>query len=212
MASLPLFPLSTALLPGERLPLQIFETRYLAMVRDLVQPEVEVPRFGVVAIREGNEVGTDRIRSLYDVGCTAVIRRAAVLADNRLLTVVEGADRFHLDALDDTATTPYATGLVRWLPDDDGDATTVAALADRLRAEITEMGGDEDDLPQEARALSWALPDLMDLDLADRQRLLERSSTEERLRHALYLLRRERELASTLHAAGRPRREPFNLN
>lgn len=51
---LPLFPLRTVLFPGGVLPLRVFETRYVDMVRDRMKRDAP---FGVVAIRSGDEVG-----------------------------------------------------------------------------------------------------------------------------------------------------------
>ena len=53
MAEIPLFPLPLVLFPGGRLPLQIFETRYLDMVKRCVR---ENTGFGVVLIEEGDQV------------------------------------------------------------------------------------------------------------------------------------------------------------
>ena len=54
---LPLFPLNSVLFPGLVLPLNVFEERYRAMMRDLLKtPEEEPRRFAVVAIRDGHEV------------------------------------------------------------------------------------------------------------------------------------------------------------
>ncbi|NGO72015.1 LON peptidase substrate-binding domain-containing protein [Streptomyces boncukensis] len=92
--ALPLFPLNTVLFPGLVLPLNIFEPRYRALLRDLLDLPEDVPRrFGVVAIRDGSEVaptatglpesaappgseagagfGPDPITSFYTVGCVA---------------------------------------------------------------------------------------------------------------------------------------------
>ncbi|MFG3255829.1 LON peptidase substrate-binding domain-containing protein [Streptomyces sp. NPDC048172] len=92
--ALPLFPLNTVLFPGLVLPLNIFEPRYRALMRDLLDlPEDAPRRFGVVAIRDGREVaptatglpdsaplpgteaaagfGPDPIKSFYTVGCVA---------------------------------------------------------------------------------------------------------------------------------------------
>ena len=56
-ARLPVFPLGTVLFPGLVLPLHIFEERYRALVRHLVDLPEDAPReFGVVAIRAGWEV------------------------------------------------------------------------------------------------------------------------------------------------------------
>ncbi|WP_415830929.1 LON peptidase substrate-binding domain-containing protein [Janibacter anophelis] len=62
MDVLPMFPLGTVLLPGNPLPLQVFEPRYLAMLRDIAGGD---GRFGVVLIERGFEVGggDQRLRS-----------------------------------------------------------------------------------------------------------------------------------------------------
>ena len=54
MNPVPLFPLNIVLFPDGALPLRIFETRYLDMVRDCMR---EGHGFGVVLIRKGNEAG-----------------------------------------------------------------------------------------------------------------------------------------------------------
>ena len=100
MATLPLFPLGTVLMPGGRLPLQIFEPRYVQLLRDLLDGQDErSPVFGVVAIREGFEVGDDGVRALHPVGCGALLTQAAALEGERFLVVSEGTDRFRLDAI-----------------------------------------------------------------------------------------------------------------
>jgi uncharacterized protein len=88
MASLPLFPLSTVLMPGARLPLQIFEPRYVALLRDLLSGQDErSPLFGVIAIREGYEVGEDGVKAVHPIGCAALLTQVAVIEDERFLIV-----------------------------------------------------------------------------------------------------------------------------
>ena len=67
MSELPLFPLQTVLLPDGRLALRVFEPRYLDMVARCLRG---ANRFGVVAIREGAEVGA---ATTYDYGTSAEI-------------------------------------------------------------------------------------------------------------------------------------------
>ena len=67
MSELPLFPLQTVLLPEGRLGLRVFEPRYLDMVARCLRG---TNRFGVVAIREGAEVG---FATTYDHGTSAEI-------------------------------------------------------------------------------------------------------------------------------------------
>ena len=57
---IPLFPLSTVLVPGLLLPLNVFEPRYRQLVDELMDKEPDEQFFGVVAIREGREVGVGR--------------------------------------------------------------------------------------------------------------------------------------------------------
>jgi Lon protease-like protein len=67
MSELPLFPLQTVLLPDGRLALRVFEARYVDMVARCLRG---ANRFGVVAIREGAEVGA---ATTYDHGTSAEI-------------------------------------------------------------------------------------------------------------------------------------------
>src|SRR5688572_33263385 len=67
MSELPLFPLQTVLLPDGLLALRVFEPRYVDMVARCLRG---ANRFGVVAIREGAEVGA---ATTYDYGTSAEI-------------------------------------------------------------------------------------------------------------------------------------------
>ena len=73
MTAQPMFPLQSALLPGEPLPLRIFEPRYSQLVRDCL--EMTDPEFGVVLITRGLEVGGGDVRG--DVGALARITEYA---------------------------------------------------------------------------------------------------------------------------------------
>ncbi|MFW3115158.1 hypothetical protein MHAE_15495 [Mycobacterium haemophilum DSM 44634] len=77
---LAMFPLESALLPGEDLPLRIFEPRYTALVTDCLRRDD--PQFGVVLISRGREVGGGETRC--DVGVLAKITEC---------TSVEGSHR-----------------------------------------------------------------------------------------------------------------------
>ena len=64
-----MFPLEVAMLPGEELPLRIFEPRYAALVQACLA--ADDPAFGVVLIAAGREVGGGDSRS--DIGALAHI-------------------------------------------------------------------------------------------------------------------------------------------
>lgn len=65
---LPLFPLNTVVFPGGRLPLRIFEQRYLEMIKRAI---AESTPFGICAIREGTETGTPAIP--YAIGTVVTV-------------------------------------------------------------------------------------------------------------------------------------------
>ncbi len=122
---IPLFPLSTPLFPGIVLPLQVFEPRYRALVRDLLDlPQGRERRFGVVAIRQGWEV--ERVapaEALFDVGCTAQLQAVRPQPDGTFGVVTVGGDRFRLlDVLvgerggEDP---PYLRAEVEWLAEEE---------------------------------------------------------------------------------------------
>jgi Lon protease-like protein len=95
MRELPLFPLSSVLLPFGRVPLKIFEPRYLELVRDCVKSNSP---FGVVWIRRGAEV-VQRGRAapeLGDFGTCARIVDWDQLPNGLLGIIIAGGERFEL--------------------------------------------------------------------------------------------------------------------
>src|ERR1700677_3364266 len=98
---LPLFPLGAVLYPGMLLPLHIFEERYRQLVRDLLD-RPEPRQFGVIAIRKGRETGIDGVHSLYEIGCTATLRRVERHEDGRFDVITVGTQRFKLLRLAET--------------------------------------------------------------------------------------------------------------
>ena len=217
MATLPLFPLGTVLMPGARLPLQIFEPRYVQLLKDLLDGQDQRPPvFGVVAIREGFEVGEDGVRALHPVGCGALLTQAAALEGERYLVVSEGTDRFHVDAIDESAGTPYTTG--------PHHLAARGPTATRPRSSSSPPGcvpswprspqppGPSPSSPRTTASLAYAVSETVSLDVEDRQRLLSSTDTESRLRLGLQLVRREREFASAAGRGRQPPIPPFSLN
>lgn len=88
--SIALFPLNVVLFPEGALPLRIFETRYVDMVRRCMR---EDQRFGVALIREGSEVGP---ADTFDVGTMAKIVDFHQLSDGFLGLSCVGEQRFRI--------------------------------------------------------------------------------------------------------------------
>jgi Lon protease-like protein len=214
--ALPLFPLGhTVLFPGVVLPLHVFEERYRELIRTLVElPEGTPRRFGVVAIRQGWEVGDDAAPALHEVGCAAELRRVSRYPDGRYDIVTVGTHRFRLAAVDRSAR-PYLMGVVRWLPsepptDAAGPAAAVAALyGDYVRAAagLQARPAEAAELPADPVELSYAVAAGAVLTLEDRQALLAAESTRERLRAELALLKREITMVQRLRALPVPMSE-----
>lgn len=108
----PMFPLQSAQLPGEALPLRIFEPRYARLVRDCLA--ADEPAFGVVLITRGREVGGGDSRS--DVGALARIDEC----------VETGHGSYEL-----TASVGERIRVTRWLPDDPYPRAVVEAWPDK---------------------------------------------------------------------------------
>ncbi len=209
---MPLFPLGTVLFPGLVLPLHVFEPRYRQLVADLLELPEDERRFGVVAIRQGREVGADGVRALHEVGCTASLRRVEPYEDGRYDLVTVGTDRFRLAGLDDSS--PYLVGDVELLPDELGpapgvpslDAAVRTAFLDYLDALSTASGAELEapDLPDDPLVLGHLVGAMTQLDLDERQGLLALPDGASRLRVELSLLRREATLLRVLSAAPAP--------
>lgn len=214
--TIPLFPLgSTVLFPGVLLPLHIFEQRYRDLVRDLLElPDSAPRRFGVIAIREGWEVGgAAAVRSLHKVGCTAQVRRIKPHPDGRYDVIGVGAHRFELLELDQESHS-YLTATVRWLDTDEDTGPEAGLIArragvvfHRYAAAVAGLQGGEAEtmeLPDDPAVLSYLLASSALLSLADRQLLLAESSTVRRLHLLTAMLRRESLFVGTLAAVPVP--------
>jgi len=105
---LPLFPLSTVLLPGGRLDLRIFERRYLDMVRDCSRGGGV---FGVCLIVRGREAGEAAVPAAF--GTIARIIDFSTLPDGLLGIRVEGRRRFRVRS-EHTAANALRVAQVDW--------------------------------------------------------------------------------------------------
>lgn len=87
--TLMLFPLSTVLFPGGRMPLKIFEQRYLDLAKTCLADNTS---FGVCAIREGSETGEPAVP--YEIGTEARIVEWDMPQPGIFHVVVEGQQRY----------------------------------------------------------------------------------------------------------------------
>ncbi|HET7388004.1 MAG TPA: LON peptidase substrate-binding domain-containing protein [Nocardioidaceae bacterium] len=197
---LPVFPLNAVVFPGVSLPLHVFEGRYRSLVHDLLAvAEVEDRRFGVVAIREGFEVGQHGMASVHRVGCVVTLDDVRPYPDGRFDIEVTGRRRMRIQSLQSTRPYLVAEAVVEPAePVGRAESSGVAEAAERTRSTFEEyrrrlstLRGSEvldAPLPDEPEALSYVLASVCLLTLAERQALLEAEDTLRRLlmlHHAL---------------------------
>ncbi|MFC0597075.1 LON peptidase substrate-binding domain-containing protein [Streptomyces palmae] len=218
---LPLFPLNTVLFPGLVLPLNVFEERYRALMRDLsALPEGAPRRFGVVAIRDGHEVapsgagmpdatappargaaagfGADPIRAFHTVGCVADAATIRPREDGGFEALATGTTRFRLLSVDSSG--PYLTGEVADFPEQEGDGAGALASGvlrafrtyqKRLAGSRERTLAGQQELPEEPTVVSYLVAAATVLDTSVKQRLLQAPDTASRLADELKLLRAE---------------------
>jgi Lon protease-like protein len=88
---LPLFPLSSIVLPDGLLPLRLFEPRYINMIKECFKNETG---FGVCLIKEGNEVGAPSVP--YEQGTLVSIVDFDQGSDGLLHITAKGVQEFDL--------------------------------------------------------------------------------------------------------------------
>lgn len=88
-ASLPVFPLTGALLlPRGKLPLNIFERRYLNMIQDALAAD------RTIGMIQPAEAGSGPVPRLFGMGCAGRITSFAETDDGRFLITLTGLCRF----------------------------------------------------------------------------------------------------------------------
>jgi len=113
---LPIFPLTgTLLLPRGRLPLNIFEPRYLAMVRDALGGERLIGMIQPSKPQDDNR-GPRGIGGpnppLYPIGCAGRVTQFSEADDGRFLVTLTGVSRFRI-----AEELPLMSGYRRIVPD-----------------------------------------------------------------------------------------------
>ena len=187
---LPIFPLNTVLFPGVTLPLHVFEDRYRALVHHLLTiSDRSLRLFGIVAIREGYEVGTHGVQSVHRVGCVAQMTSVEPYADGRFDIEVVGRKRMRLDGLNTSGS--YLVGdveIVDELHDDSplgaAEAARTLATFETYRAQLSDLRGSEvldGTFPRDPEYLSYSLAATCLLTLQERQAMLEASNPLDRL-------------------------------
>lgn len=190
ITSIPLFPLQTVLVPGGFLPLQIFEQRYLDMVRDCVRDETG---FGVCLLLE-NE-GPASPSQHARIGTIAKIRDWHSMENGLLGITTQGQGRFQIMStrmrdnglmIGDIEPVPDPSGLA--MPD---SHLLLASFVDRLMDKLAVNYPDYDGSQlNDACWVGYRLTELLPLKNLERQGLLEIDDPVQRLQSLLEIIPR----------------------
>jgi uncharacterized protein len=187
---LPLFPLQSVLFPGGRLPLRIFEQRYLDLMKDCLRDNKP---FGICAIRQGKEVGEPAMP--FEVGTLARIVHWDMPQPGIFHVLVEGGERFvarkwrpQHNGLIVAEVNPYTSEEPAALPDD-------FRLAVDVLKQLMEDASDRHFGPQrhfdDAVWVGFRLAESLPFKLSIRQNLLEMNDSMTRLRILTEFLKKQ---------------------
>ncbi len=171
---LALFPLELVLVPGEVVPLHIFEERYKLLVNERRDGASE---FGIVLNEDS---------SVHEVGCRAVVAEVLEeLDDGHLNILVEGRERFRLLELiePDDPELFYLSGRVEPMDDLDDEPSDelVHDVLEVFRRMLVLMEVEQPRMPTGEGPLSFRLVAAVDFGTALKQQLLETLSERNRL-------------------------------
>jgi Lon protease-like protein len=167
-----IFPLQTVLFPAARLPLRIFEVRYMDMAKECLK---ERRPFGICLIKEGQEVGAPALPEA--VGCLAQIAECDMQELGILKIVAEGLERFRIVG-SEVSRAGLIVGEVEKLPPEPvaTDAPGLAECAEFLRKVIAGIGEKRFSEPLRFDDASWVgfrLAEILPLRNDVKQKMLE---------------------------------------
>jgi Lon protease-like protein len=116
------------------MPLHVFEPRYLKMVEDALASHQTI---GMVLLKPGYEDDYRGRPPIYPLGCAGTIVEEERLDDGRYNIVLLGQSRFRV--LDERGGEPYRLAAVEDLPESKGDASSLAALGERVLAALVRL-------------------------------------------------------------------------
>jgi Lon protease-like protein len=167
----PLFPLGLVALPGELVPLHIFEERYKTMMDECLRNESE---FGIVWLSDDG---------LREIGCAMEIEKVLErMEDGRMNLLARGTRPFRVH--ERQGHLPYPAGVIEFVEDrPDPPDPSLQRAAHLAYAELVKRATDRDpDEAEVAEMSAYAMAATVDFGLDAKQGLLDLRSENARLR------------------------------
>ena len=184
-----IFPLNTVLFPEGLLPLKVFEQRYVEMTKACLRDERP---FGVCLIREGQEVGRAAVPE--PLGCLAHIAHWEMPQLGVFHLLARGGERFRIREMHVQPNQLIAAS-VETVAADTGRGTVDPTCGNLLRTVIEKAGAERFPAPLRLDDAAWVgyrLAEILPIDAAIRQNLLELTDAQERLARLREILVQQR--------------------
>lgn len=173
-----IFPLNTVLFPDGLLPLRVFEQRYIEMTKACLRDERP---FGVCLIREGKEVGHAAVPE--SVGCLARIVHWEMPQLGVFQLLARGGERFRIREMR-IEPNQLIVASIQAIAPDSGRELVDPDCGNLLRTIIDKAGAERFPAPLRLDDAAWVgyrLAEVLPIDAATRQELLEITDAQERL-------------------------------
>ena len=198
LSILPLLPIKrTVLFPGVMMPLTVGRERSMAAVQAAIKTEDKTI---VVVAQRDPQTEEPSLADLYTIGTKAIVKQIGQTSEGSMHVLAQGVERVVL--LKEEQTTPYALARVRPLERPSDSGTEVQALHRAIQELVSDLprlieapGIQETSVvlsnEEDPIALAYRIASLVNLTVAEEQKLLEASSTADLLRGLYAALSKE---------------------
>jgi len=197
---IPILPLrNSVLFPGSIIPIDVGRRKSVRLVEDAISKER--PVIGILTQREARTEDPQE-NDMYQVGCAARILKVIKLAKDNFSVILQGVARFRVKSFEGTE--PFLAARVEPVPDPTASDVELDALVMNLKDIAKRVVKLMPELPKEAGALVDSvtepghLADLitsnLELDVAEKQEVLETFDLKARMRQVLQFLSRQLEV------------------
>ena len=198
LSTLPILPIKRIVLfPGVMVPLTISRKRSMAVVNAAMKTEEKMI---VVIAQRDPQTEEPSLADLYSIGTKAIVKQIGQSSEGVIHAMVQGLDRVVL--LKEEQTTPYATARVRSLDRPSDGGPEVQALHRAIQELVSDLprlihapGIQEASMvlsnEEDPVALAYRIASLVNMTVAEEQKLLESSSTLDLLRGLYAALSKE---------------------